>query len=311
MTIAITGATGFIGSHTAARLLERGYGVRALTRGGKALPAGTEAVPGDLMSASPQALAAFCDGADVLIHAAGEIRDEARMEALHVGATRRLAEAAAGRVRRWVQLSSTGVYGPLRSGVVTAETPPHPVGPYERTKWQSDEIVQTAAAEGEFEVAIVRPSIVFGADMPNASVRQMLALIRRGLFTFVGKPGASANYVHVGDVAQALVRCAERPEAVGGVYPLSGWTTMERFAGALAAGAGVLAPTRRLPEGLLRVAACLGDVVPHFPLSTGRVDALTGRVRYSTDRIEAELGYAPQAPLETQVAEVAAAWSTP
>ena len=84
MTIAITGATGFIGSHTAARLLDRGHGVRALTRGGKALPAGVEAVPGDLVSASDEALAAFCDGADVLVHAAGEIRDEARMEALHL-----------------------------------------------------------------------------------------------------------------------------------------------------------------------------------------------------------------------------------
>lgn len=311
MTIAITGATGFIGSHTAVCLLGRGYHVRALTRGSKALPAGVEAVPGDLLVAPSEALAAFCEGADVLIHAAGEIRDEARMEALHVDATQRLAGAAAGRIRRWVQLSSTGVYGPLRAGTVTAETPPAPVGPYERTKWQSDEIVRGAAAGGAFEVAVVRPSIVFGADMPNASVRQMLALIRRGLFSFVGKPGASANYIHVADVAEALVLCAERPEAAAGVYPLSSWTTMERFAGALAEGAGARAPTRRLPEALLRVAARLGDAFPWVPLSTGRVDALTGRVRYSTQRIEADLGYAPQAPLEAQVAETARAWARP
>ena len=309
MTIAITGASGFIGSHTAAHLVAAGHAVRALTRGGKALPPGVAPVPGDLTAATPDALAAFADGADVLIHAAGEVRDAARMEALHVHATRRLADAAAGRVGRWVQVSSTGVYGPVRAGVVTEASPEQPVGPYEATKGASDAIVRRAAAEGEFEAVVVRPSIVFAADMPNDSLRQLVGLVRRGLFAFVGPPGASATYVHVADVAAALAACAERAEAAGAVYNLSGWTTLERFVAALASGAGVAAPSRRLPEALARLAGRVGDHVRHVPITTARVDALTSRVRYSTARIEADLGYAPHEPLEASAASVAAVWT--
>ena len=309
MKIAMTGATGFVGAHAAARLVALGHDVRALTRGGKALPVGVAPVAGDLTSATPDALAAFADGADVLVHVAGELRDPERMQALHVDATSRLAAAASGRIGRWVQVSSTGVYGPVRSGVVREDAPLAPAGLYEATKSASDALVLRAAAEGAFETVVVRPSIVFGSDMPNESLRQMAAVVRRGLFAFVGPPGASANYVHVDDVAHALGACAERAEAAGAVYNLSGWTTMERFAVALAAGVGVPAPTRRLPEALARLAGRIGDVVPGFPLTTARVDALTTRCRYSTARIEADLGYAAHAPLDASVAAVAAAWA--
>ena len=63
---------------------------------------------GDLTQAVP---AEFLAGATVLFHCAGEVRREQAMHALHVDGSRKLAEAAAGRVRRWVQLSSVGAYG--------------------------------------------------------------------------------------------------------------------------------------------------------------------------------------------------------
>jgi hypothetical protein len=44
-------------------------------------------------------------------------------------------------------------------------------------------------------------------------------VVDRGRFFFVGPPGASANYVAVDNVGDALVRCATRPEAAGRVYP--------------------------------------------------------------------------------------------
>ena len=310
MRISITGATGFIGSHLAAHLVSHGYTVRALTRGGKALPDGVAEVVGDLTSASPDALAAFVEGADALVHAAGEIQDEGRMEHLHVHATQRLAEAASGRIGRWVQLSSTGVYGPQRTGIVTEDALPKPMGAYEVTKAASDEIVTGSAARGAFEAVVLRPAIVFGEGMPNDSVRQLVSMIRRGLFAFVGAPGASANYVHVADVVEALVRCVEYPGAAGRVYNLSDWATMEDFAAALADGAGVAAPTRRLPEPLVRIAARLGDRTARLPLTTARVDALTGRARYSTERIERELSFYPHSPLPVAASRAAAFWTT-
>ena len=158
---------------------------------------------------------------------------------------------------------------------------------------------------------VLRPSIVFGADMPNDSLRAMSRMIRKGLFFFIGPPGASANYVHVDGVVDALARCATAPAADGRVYNLSDWTTMEDFVGAMAGQMGVRPPRLRLPGPVARAAGRLGDVLPGFPLTSGRVGALTSRARYATDRIERELGYAHPAPLPDAVRAVVATWSAP
>src|ERR1700719_500947 len=68
--VALTGATGFIGSHLLQRLPHRGYHLRVLLRRSTALPAGcASAVIGDL--ARPLNMAAALEGADAVVHSAG------------------------------------------------------------------------------------------------------------------------------------------------------------------------------------------------------------------------------------------------
>jgi nucleoside-diphosphate-sugar epimerase len=127
--------------------------------------------------------------------------------------------------------------------------------------------------------------------MSNTSLRLLGRYIARGLFFFIGPPGGSANYVEVSNVVDALVLCGRRPGAFARIYNLSDWCTVEDFAGAIAAALGVSPPTRRLPETPTRVLARLMSRVPRFPLRESRVNALVDRSRFSTDRIEHELGY--------------------
>lgn len=308
MIIALTGANGFIGRHLANRLTGQGYDVRLLSRTGRGQPACTTYTA--RLGVDPaERLIPFVDGADALVHCAGEIADPASMEATHVGGTRDLLAAARGRVGHWVQLSSVGVYGPVRDGVVTEQTPLRPAGPYEVTKAASDALVLEAAGSGGMTASILRPSIVFGADMPNASLRQMARAIRKGHFFFIGKPGASANYVHVDRVAEALDFCMTAPSARGRIFNLSDWTSMERFAGALAQGLGCRAPRRRLPEPLARLAARVGTMLPRFPLTPARVDALTGRARYPAVRLN-EAGFPSSGMIEEDARALGAAWRT-
>ncbi len=248
MIVAVTGASGFVGRRVVARFLAAGHHVRVLSRKGLGNLAEVEVHRGTLGADPPEAFEKFVDGADVVMHCAGEIRDITQMHAVHVDGTRDLLAAASGRVGRWVQLSSAGVYGPIRSGIVTETNPAAPVGVYEVTKWKSEELVLAAARRGEIKAVVLRPSIIFAADMPNGSLRQMVDMLRRGWFFFIGRPGASANYVHVDDVVDALLLCAEKPEAIGQVFNLSGWTTMEAFVDALARGLGRPAPMLRFPE---------------------------------------------------------------
>ncbi len=297
MIVAVTGASGFVGRRVVARFLAAGHHVRVLSRKGLGNLAEVEVHRGTLGADPPEAFEKFVDGADVVMHCAGEIRDITQMHAVHVDGTRDLLAAASGRVGRWVQLSSAGVYGPIRSGIVTETNPAAPVGVYEVTKWKSEELVMAAARRGEIKAVVLRPSIIFAADMPNSSLRQMVDMLRRGWFFFIGRPGASANYVHVDDVVDALLLCAEKPEAIGQVFNLSGWTTMEAFVDALARGLGRPAPMLRFPESLVFLMAALGSALPRFPLSRSRVLALTNRTQYSIRHISNKLGFSLREPI--------------
>lgn len=311
MNVAITGGTGYIGRRLAAAHLARGDRVRVLTRrpagaGRPALPGEVAWFTGDLRDPSAR-LEPFVDGAEVLYHCAGELRDPSRMSALHVAGTQRLVGAAAGRVGRWVQLSSVGVYGPRRDGTVSEDTPPRPVGRYEETKAEADDLVREAAAAGRLRVSILRPSIVFGPGMPNDSVRQWIRVVRRGLFFFIGPPGASANYVPVESTVEALVACGTHAAAAGATFNLSEHATVEELVRWIADECGVPAPRLRLPAPPVRLASRVLGRLPGFPLTPSRVAALTTRARYPQDRIERLLGFRPTTTLEQAVRATARA----
>jgi nucleoside-diphosphate-sugar epimerase len=307
MLVGITGASGFIGSALARRHAYAGDQVRCLTRvPGRPAYAGTANVVADL-AAPDDRLRRFADGLDVLYHCAAEIREPARMAAVNVEGTRALIGAAAGRVGRWVQLSSVGVYGPRRDGVVIEETPPAPVGAYEKSKAAGDSLVLEACADCRLRSAvIVRPSIVFGDGMRNQSIAQWADVIERGLFFFIGPAGASANYVDVSNVVDALILCAVTPEAHGRVYNVSDWCTIEAFVAAIATAIGRPRPRLRLPERPVRAAVRGVGRVTALPLTDARIDALVSRCRYSTARIERELGYRLAVPIADGLARMLA-----
>lgn len=287
-TIAVTGGTGFVGRALAVRLARepRVGGVRIVSRGSRAIPASAkiELAVADLTAGAPQLA-----GVDTLFHCAGELSDERRMHALHVEGTRRLIDAAAGRVRRWVQLSSVGVYGRgRRAGTIDEAAPEAPEGEYERTKAESDRLVREAASRGAFELVLVRPSTVFGPGMPNQSLYQLVSAVARGAMLEIGT-GAIANYVYVDDVAEALAACAFAPAAAG-VYIVSDDRPMSDFLGTIARELGARAP-RRAPELPLRVLAGTLGRLPGFPLTPSRLDALTRRVSFPSRRIREELGF--------------------
>jgi nucleoside-diphosphate-sugar epimerase len=186
----------------------------------------------------------------------------------------------------------------VREGIVTEETPENPHGAYEVTKTECDTLVRRAAADGSFSCTILRPSIVYGPTMTNQSVRQLIRMISRGLFFFIGRPGASANYIHVDNVVDALARCATRAEARGATYVLSDHRSIEDLVALVASELRRPAPRLRLPEGPTRFLASILGPLPGFPLTRSRVDALTGRAIYSPALIERQLSYAHSVQFE-------------
>ena len=307
--VAVTGASGFIGKVLLPQLVSAGWKVRILTREPqKWTPLeSVDVFAGDLVDTRDWS--GFLSGVDVLIHAAAELRYPDAMMAVNVQGSERLLHAAlAEGVRRWVQLSSVGAYGPSVSGVVDENTPEKPEGPYEKTKTLFDQMLRDASQQTHLEICIVRPSNVYGPSMANQSLLQLMIMIRRGWFTFLGPTGASANYVHVNDVVNALLLCAQHPEARGKTFIVSDWSTMENLVGAMASGMFLDVPTRRVGLALPTFLAMAMQWLPVWPLTIGRVKALSGRAQYSTKSIEQNLGWRKCVPIEIGMRELSNRW---
>src|SRR5919107_6312798 len=93
-TLAVTGGTGFVGSHLLRLALAQGYDVRALTRGWK--PPEDEIAWVDGALDRPETLVKLAAGADAVIHVAGAInaRDPAAFEKVNVSGTANMIDAA-------------------------------------------------------------------------------------------------------------------------------------------------------------------------------------------------------------------------
>jgi nucleoside-diphosphate-sugar epimerase len=307
--VAITGATGFIGKRLVQRHLAQGNTVRYLTRGhssglGDALP-----YIADLREPS-DTLHRFLDGVDVVYHLAAELHDESKMRMVNLEGTRKLLESLPAKDKPlWIQLSSTGVYGAKGDLSVDEDTLACPKNPYELTKFEADELVKEFSSRVGLRAFILRPSTVYGPDMPNQSVFQLISMIDKGLFFFIGKPGAIANYIHVENVVDILMHTAAKSPLHGiATYIVSDHCTLEELVSIITKTLGKGMPRMRVPEPLARMAAGLGDVIPGFPLTQTRIDALTNRTCYQSIRLKEDYGYQNRLSMEDGFKDMVVTW---
>lgn len=228
------------------------------------------------------------------------------MDLVNVAGTRNLAEAAANRIRLWVQLSSVAIYGRLPPGRVTESTVPNDGCPYPTTltKLEAEKVVTEQAAKGGFSFSILRPCKIYGADMPDDSLRSLAGYVGRGLFFFIGERGASANYVHVDNVVEALLLCATHEAARNRAFNLCDGFTMDEMVAAIADNLGCAVPRMRIPEWAARAIARLaGGLTGNFPLNEERIAGLTNRTQYATDAIK-QLGYRPLVSLKRGIGDL-------
>ena len=303
MQICVTGARGFVGRNLVEVLSRQGHSIRVLTRQAvNTFPAAIQVVIGDLTRPDCR-LDSFVKDCDVLFHCAGELRDVNAMRPLHVEGIKRLLDAVedeyarAGKTVRWVQLSSVGAYGPPAGKpetdrVVTEKTAARPANEYEITKNMADELVMQAGVKsGAMTYCILRPSNIFGAKMTNQSLCRLILAVRRGIFFYIGQPGAIATYVHVADVVAALIVCATESRAKDQIYNLSQDCKLEDLIKHIAARLGVKTPWLRIPGSLILIPVGLLSGLLKRWLRIPNLDVLVLRTRYPTGKIEAELRF--------------------
>jgi len=302
----VSGGTGLVGNILVQALISQGHKVTILSRRFATELTkiqGVTWIHGDLRHPIE---ASSLAGIDTLYHLASELSNPAQMEAVNVRGTANLLTAAkrAG-VRRWIQLSSVGVYGPPTSLIVTEGTTPEPANEYERTKLASDRLVQEACYRSDMDYVILRPSNIIGTEMKNGSFFGLVKAVSRGCYFFIGPRGAIATYVHVEDVVRALIACQEAVK--GSIYNLSSDCTWEALIERIASLVGVRSPRIRIPAAPLRLVIGAVDGRVRVPLTSSRLASLTNRSRYSSDRIVHELGFSFAKPMPEGIEDVVGA----
>jgi nucleoside-diphosphate-sugar epimerase len=280
--VAITGGTGFIGSRLVRRHLNKGDAVRILTRRGSRqceILAGTQLFYGDIVN-DTDVLRRFARGADILYHCAAEIYDSTNMNAVTLTGTKNLFMAANGNIGHWVQLSSVAIYGVQPAYATTL------------SKLNAENILTSSIRKSEFTYSILRPCKVYGKEMRSSSLRNLVSLIERGLFFFIGQAGAQANYVHVENVVEALYLCGTMQNAHGRAFNLSEGVSLERFVGEIAKARGVKMPSLRIPRRPvdLLVNVC-AHLIPQFQNTSATLAGLLSRTQYNSDAIQQSLDY--------------------
>jgi nucleoside-diphosphate-sugar epimerase len=223
----ITGASGFIGSHLAARLAREGYDVRCLVRPtsdrSRLETLGAEIVVGDLTSAP--SLIAAADGCAYVLHCAALVSDwatVAEITAVNVEGTRNvLAAARAASVQRVIHISSTDVYGhPARPALAEDYVATAFANWYAQTKLGAEAEVRRAGADHGLEVVILRPATVYGPGSTDV-VGEIARALRAGNMLLIDRGRAIAGLVYVENVIDAALLALGSNAARGEAFNLT------------------------------------------------------------------------------------------
>lgn len=231
--ILVTGATGFVGSALANRLMADGTCggvVAALRRLDASLPEGVKLVQtGDLLPTTDWGVA--LQQVDSVVHCAARVhvmQDIANnpLDAyrhVNVQGTLNLArQAAQAGVCRFVFVSSIKVNGEAtRPGnPFTADDAPAPLDPYGVSKMEAEQSLRDISAQTGMEVVIVRPPLVYGPGV-KANFASMMRWVARGAPLPLGSIHNARSMVALDNLVDLLVTCLKHPAAAGQTFLLS------------------------------------------------------------------------------------------
>lgn len=306
MKVFLTGGTGFIGSHAATKLRERGDAVVALVR----TPAkaadleavGCDLIPGDL--ADVDAIRAGMSDCQCVIHAAAMYEvgipaseHEAMYQANVVGTRNVLGAALDLGIPRAVYISTIGIFGDTKGKVVdeTYRAQPSFGTYYEATKHEAHQVALELIRQG-LPCVIVQPGVTYGPNDPSALGDLVDRFVAKKL-PALPLPTLGGNYGHVDDIVSGILLALDKGRP-GESYVLGGEIARQRdFVAKLAEQLG-RKPPRELPTIVLKAMAPLGPVIGpllDLPPNLREAAASDGATFWAThEKATRELGYSPR-----------------
>lgn len=307
----VTGGTGLVGSHFLEAAVQRGLKTRSLVRATadteflKTL--GCELIEGDL--ANSESIQQAVDGATVIVHCAAKVGDWGPIEGYREVNVRGLenlisASRTGGHLKRFVQISSLGVY-PARDHYGTDETEPvNTVGidGYTLTKVEAELLLKSEMEEHGFPAVVLRPGFIYG-PRDRTVLPRIFERLKKKQFAFLGSGESLMNNTFVGNLVDAIFLAIEQEDCLGGCFNISDdrLVSKKEFISTIAEKAEFPQPTKHVPMPVARFLArvmegtwkLLGKREAPL-LSNARIKFLGLNLDYSIAKAKRELQYAPQ-----------------
>jgi dihydroflavonol-4-reductase len=306
MRIFITGATGFVGGHLVSRLAQtehevcclvrRTSHVRQLEELGATLISGDVTDKGSLLDAMQDI--------DWVVNLAANsslwVRDKQVYTDINIRGVQDIMESALERgVSKVLHVSSAAVYGRPRDCPFTEESPAGPVraSEYARTKYAGDLITWALHDTNGLPLVMVYPGRIVGPG-DNSPGADQIRYLSQGRVPFTVFSNAVLTYVHVGDVAEVIVRALEKTNNNGEKYLVGRERLSGReFAALVCEVAAVRAPRIRLPDpvtlALFAPDILLSNIMrrpPMLGLSTDTIRQTKQGFSFDGSKAERELG---------------------
>ncbi len=324
--VAITGASGLVGSHLAEHLVQRGYTVTAMSRSAtteKCLT--TISGPGSLTLkqvdvSDEQGLVNAFSGYDVVVHAAGTVDPYGSRESIfktNVEGTRTaLAAARKASVQQFIFVSSLSVItGQGDQFDVDESAELKPCGEsYADSKVEAERLTMSEPETSSLKVTAVRPGFIYG-PREKAWMPRLINSIGTGKAMLIGGGVKETNVIYVGNLSTAIENALLNPKAYGQVFNLTDGerVTKKELFDAIADGLGLPRVTKQIPSGVARFACeMISSFAPFLPVEKQRGLARFSRAAFrlagvnqgfSVKKAERDLNYVNRVPFKEGMAK--------
>lgn len=266
-SVLLTGASGFVGRHLAASLIEHDIKVVCPVRTQFTLD-GAHIVP--ISDIDEHTKWSQClTGATVVIHTAARVHvmkdfasdPLAEYRRVNVAGSLNLArQAATAGIKRFVFLSTVKVNGeetPIGEAF-SEDDIPAPQDAYGVSKYEAEQSLLELAAKTGMEVVIIRAPLIYGPGV-KANFESMLRWLYRGIPLPLGATGNKRSFVYVKNLASLIIQCIEHPKAANEVFFVSDGKDMSTTELLMncAAALGVKPRLVSVPQGILTIAASI------------------------------------------------------
>jgi len=244
MKVFITGSAGFIGHNVVQQLEKHGiecFGVDSRTNYGfvpqdeldyliRERLSRIRATPlvGDIRNGDDIKSRVGVFGCDTIIHLASFPRQKVvgrnpvvASEVMSTGLINLLEAAATHRVKRFVYISSSMVYGDFETDV-TEDAVCNPIGQYGIMKYMGEKLVEDYARQHGFESVIIRPSAVYGEwDVEDRVVSKFMLTAMKGETLKVKGANEVLDFTYVEDAALGIVQATCSKYSANKIYNIT------------------------------------------------------------------------------------------